>query len=49
MKRRGLGKVTDNRKWTEKILNVRKIGPEPPLNILGFWKKPAEKEKKNEQ
>jgi len=46
MKKRGLGLVTDNRKWTEKILSVKKIAPEPPLNVLGFWKKP-EKEKKD--
>lgn len=48
MRKRGLGKVTDNRKWTEKLLDVRKIGEEPPLNVIGFWKKPeSEKEKKD--
>lgn len=47
MGKRGLNKVQDSRKWTEKILEVRKIGPEPSLNIVGFWKKPVEKEKKN--
>lgn len=38
MKKRGLNKVKDNRKWTEKILNVREIGNEPPFNKDGFWK-----------
>jgi len=37
MKKRGLGKVKDNRKWTEKILELRKIGEEPPFNKAGFW------------
>ena len=32
-------KVT-NIKWTEKILPLRDIGTEPPLNKEGFWKKP---------
>jgi len=38
-RRRGIGGTLDNRKWTEKILTLRKIGDEPPLNKEGFWKK----------
>ena len=31
-------------KWTEKVLQVREIGKEPPLNKEGFWKKPEKPE-----
>lgn len=26
-------------RWIDKVINVREVKPEPPLNKEGFWKK----------
>ena len=41
---KGLTKERPKPRWTEKFFKLESMGPEPPLNREGFWKKykPAE-------
>lgn len=37
--RRSLNEIPKNVPWNKKIIKCRIIGPEPPLNRNGYWKK----------
>ena len=39
-KPRGSGRPIDKRRQHERFLECKSIGPTPPLNKEGFWKKP---------
>jgi len=36
---KGLAKKRPGPHWTEKFFKIEDMGPEPPLNREGFWKK----------